>query len=306
MYNPVQVRGQNGDFGTLLRSFGNNLREAINMNRFWFSLLLVSSCSLYSTALYAQQIDFEKREFKLHKVKRVTNVTYTYDSEGHESPITKKMISDYDKNGNLIKRTGSDSRTGQPLSEWSYKYDENNSIIESAVDGRTQGTASYKYDIGGHWVEGTSFEADGRVKEKTKYKYDQSGNRIESVTYGAAGEINSTYKFKYDSKGNMIENTHLSTAGSLVEKKVFVCNERGFPIQTLKYDSTDHVSGKTINTFTGDGQYLVEEVHYDAGGTLQTRTVYKLDAQGFTIEQIKNGADDKLVERTKSEYEFYQ
>jgi hypothetical protein len=278
------------------------------MSRIWFGLLLSLTWSLFSTALYCQQTDFERNQFKLHKIKRVKTLIYdySYDSNGQQSSISEKFSSDFDKNGNLVRRVGYSDTTGQPLLGWSYKYDDHNSMIESSADGQRPQRASYKYDGAHHLVEATAFDEDSHVKESAKYKYDVSGHRVESATYNSAGQIKTTNKFQYDPKGNMSENDEFSESGSLIGKKVFACNDKGYATQTLIYDSTDHISAKVVYKHAADGEHLTEEMHYDASGNLQTRTAYELDGKGFTVEELEYDSRNKLVKRTKSEYELYQ
>jgi hypothetical protein len=280
------------------------------MKRYLVGVLLLVSLSTCSPTVYSQQSDSEKRDLKLHKVKRVTSVVYFYDSEGHQSSITNTFTDDYDKNGNLAKRIGYDFEGKKPTLEWTYEYDDRNNMINSIFDnrllGRSEQKSSYQYDKGGHIVEAIAFEVDGRVKEKGKYKYDQSGHQIQTVTYDPADNVTATYKQKYDSKGTLIETDHFSSGGDLIEKTVLESNDKGNLTQTVVYDSKDRVSEKTVEKYSEDGDYLVEEIQYDGGGHVKDRTVTKRDANGFAIEKSKYDANDKLVQLTKLTWEFYQ
>jgi hypothetical protein len=279
------------------------------MTRFLVGVLLLVGLGTCSPALYSQQTDFEKRDYKLHKVKRVTIVIYSYEN-GHQNSIAPKFTNDYDKNGNLTKRIGYDFEGKKPTLEWSYEYDNRNNVINSTDDsrmlGRTERKSSYLYDKAGQILETTTFEADGRVKEKGKYVYDQSGHQIQTVVYDAADNVTATYKLKHDSKGTLTETDHFSSAGDLVEKTVFESNGRGNLTRTVVHDSNDRISEQVVYKYAEDGEHLIEEIHSDADGRIQSRTATKRDAKGFGIEESKYDGSNKLVQLTKFEWEFYQ
>ena len=138
------------------------------------SLLLFTS-TFCSTALYSQQADSEKRDLKVYKVKRATSLKYSYDSDDHENVPTKSS-SEYDTNGNLAKRIEySRDGTGKPPVEWTDKYDPNNSVIESALDGHAQEAAMYKYGPASRVIAATRLDPGHHVKDRTTYTYDGSG-----------------------------------------------------------------------------------------------------------------------------------
>lgn len=276
------------------------------MNKLSVILFLLFASTFGPNAVYSQQIDSEKRDLKLYKVKRVTGLKYSYDSKGHESSVPTKSSSEYDTNGNLTRRIAySSDGTGKPPVQWTYRYDDNNSVIESALDGRPQETASYNYGPANRVIGATRLDPGHHIKERTTYTYDGSGKLIEKTLYDGRGQINSIYRVEYDSDGNQRENDHFSIDGSLIEKQTFVCNTKGHPIQTTLYDSDNHVSGKILYKHAKDGEHVIEETHLDSRGNLQTRNIYNRDSKGFVVEDMKYDKTGKLVEHTESEYESY-
>lgn len=100
----------------------------------------------------------------------------------------------YDKNGNLIARTGKDDddEDDAPAS-WRYRYDYENRLIEAIKTDRDDPvTVAYAYDPLGRRVEKRVTEKDeGRLKTKiTRYLYDNEDILIE---YDEKGKIGNRY-----------------------------------------------------------------------------------------------------------------
>lgn len=146
-----------------------------------------------------------------------------------------KIITKYDKNGNIIemKNIGFVGLNPLPCNTTNsknaylddtkyklidsnteitnYKYDKNNNIKEEIRLNALKMIRSKKineYNSKGQLTVNTEFDSIGKVKYKSVYKYDKIGNIIEEAQYNSDGKVLCVDTFAYDEFCNKLEEIH--------------------------------------------------------------------------------------------------
>ena len=141
-----------------------------------------------------------------------------FEDEVYENYTTdvKTVIYEYDSNGNLIKETKA-YREYITDSEWNikketfasddlstYKYDENNNLIEKYVSAFDT-TYSYEYDSAGRMIYSKSVNAGGTYE--TKYSYNDAGLLLTDHHIRDGKDVQ-TLEYFYDCYGNLLKATN--------------------------------------------------------------------------------------------------
>lgn len=138
-----------------------------------------------------------------------------YNSKGK---LKSKTINRYDKNRNKIEMILSKENDEDYGFKSSYKFDENNYMIEEAtysLKDKLKYKFTYKLDKSGNVIEENSYDSNNELQGTSISKYDKYGNE-EERQYKAIKEVdnykgepngttNRKYKYKYDENGNWIE-----------------------------------------------------------------------------------------------------
>ena len=156
--------------------------------------------------------DYEEMKLVNGKIKMV----YDYNKP---KDITKYLYR-YDKNRNMKEMILSKENDEDYGFKSSYKFDENNYMIEEAtysLKDKLKYKFTYKRDKRGNVIEENSYDSNNELQWTSISKYDKYGN--EEVRQHKAikevdnykgepepvGTTNTKYKYKYDEKGNWIE-----------------------------------------------------------------------------------------------------
>ena len=112
----------------------------------------------------------------------------------------------YDKNGNIIKKTGFDSKNPQGELEINYTYTDNK-LTKEVTTGKESAMAIYEYDAKGRMIRrtysGTLIGENGEYNAKwtDEYEYDKKGRTtLEKYTDSTNGN-EFVYKYTYNKKG---------------------------------------------------------------------------------------------------------
>ena len=221
---------------------------------------------------------------------------------------------EYNKNGNLIKRTADDN------SFIEYEYDEKGNLINWTTDDNS--CMQYKYDEKGNLIK-TIYNAEDTI---SIIEYDLHGNEVFSECSIALSNSFSTdydeYKYEYNENGNIIE------AKSNYKDKGINSQELDNRTQIRKYDSNNNVvyvktniyGTREINSETIISDYTIEYINeYDSNNNLIKcttstvyndgkydnsiyTTVYTYDSHGNVEMSETYDADNKLIYSNEYEY----
>ena len=177
-------------------------------------VMLKSYDDLFASSKY----DKENRQLKIQNknsdgVKEIH--TIVLDKNGRirkvalESEVEEECFEyeyEYDKNGNIVRKTGSDSKNPLGELETIYTYTGNN-ITKEVTTGKESAEAVYKYDKKGRLIRrtytGTLIGETGEYKVNgiEEYEYDKKGRMtLEKYTDTTNGD-EFVYKYTYDKKG---------------------------------------------------------------------------------------------------------
>ena len=149
---------------------------------------------------------------------------YDEEYENYTKDV-RTVIYEYDPNGNLIKETKA-YREYITDSEWSvkketfssddlstYKYDENNNLIEKYVS-TIDTTYSYEYDSKGRMVYSKEVNTNGTYE--TKYSYNDDGLLLTDHRMRDGKDV-STNEYFYDCYGNLLKITDTAFSNNTTE-----------------------------------------------------------------------------------------
>jgi len=257
----------------------------------------------YSSAPYSQQSDWEKEQMRINKVKKVTTLIFFHPAGGSSNPTPSKFTSEFDRQGNLLKRIGYDSQSGAPLLQFNYKYNDKNHMTEYASDNEKL-TISYKY-VDGRMLEATIFNTNGTVKERHNYTLNSTGKVTEDAFYDGDGRFKGKREQRYDGRGNTVEYAEYDAGRKLSSRQTHTFNSKGNATETSSYGSDGRISSRITYRYDSTDR-LMEKITYNGDGSIETRSSYKRDANGFVVEDSEVNAKSGAVTRTTSSYEFYQ
>ena len=184
-------------------------------------------------------------KYKYNDQNNVVEKKYMEEGTQYESITTYTYT--YDNYGRCIKSEEKDAY--DRLFIKSYKYDENNNIIEYSWDygdGEDAGTYFCQYDINNNCLSRTQhFET---VDDVVTYVYDENNDLIKK---SRNGELLYSYKYTYDKNNNLIEKI---TYDSIVDP----CE---ITTENYKYDKNNNLIWyKTSDGYTVEFEYISMKV----------------------------------------------
>jgi len=262
------------------------------------------------------------------------NIDYEYNLLDQNTKVTdhngKKYYFDYDEKGNIRNYTAGNNSgssytydvlgnlltieagtaNNESILSDSYKYDENNNIIESNSynnDGSVNKNVTYQYDTLNQLLK--EAVSSGTVKE---YKYDGFGNRT-SIKVTEPGktpietiqeynEGNQLIKFgseaiSYDKNGNRIADGKFTYKWNSVNQLISVTKKgETTPFATYKYDDSGRRIEKNVNN-------TITKIYYD-GDTINP--LYETDNNGSLLRSyVYSSIGERLAIITNGKTYYY-
>jgi len=224
-------------------------------------ITLILLLLFYIPAFSKNQVsEREKARIKNNKISVITEYLFKAPN-----PKKKKMVQNFDVNGNKISTIEFDNNERQ-VRKIEYSYDLKGNL-ESFVEYDSKGNIRLKcrnkydkndvlndelfYDRNNVFVYRRISKADsaGNISEqilwdknnkrlgKSIYKYDSQGNKIDSIFYDSRGAVNSRTICKYDNKSNLIEALSYDKNNKFVEKKAYFYNESDIIKEIKNYNN---------------------------------------------------------------------
>ena len=156
----------------------------------------------------------------------------------------------------------------------SYKYDDKDNVIEAVIGGKKR-TYSYRYNSNGQVVEARLFDSEGRLKERTEYVVDAAGRVVQALSYRGA---------------------------DVFEKQLHTYQSDAV-IQSMIYGSNGNLTSRI--TYEYEGDRLRRKSIYGPNGNVLRQSIYKRDPKGLVVEELEIDEKGQPLDRTMSEYEFY-
>jgi antitoxin component YwqK of YwqJK toxin-antitoxin module len=220
-----------------------------------------------------------------------------------------KIINKYDKNGNLTEEATyntddsldeivthqfinkdttiewADYKNGNLFNHGIYKFDENDSLIESIVynsDNLVLYKTTYNYLTKENIIEQREYKFNGVFQSLSISRFDKTGYKIEFKRINSDSTFNKKLTYKYNKKGKLLEEASFYPDGSLESKTKY--NDRGSIIELLGYKTDGTVNYKQSNKFDKRGN-LIKDL-YNSNGIDERSKVLKYDKYGNKIEII--------------------
>ena len=238
-------------------------------------IVLILLLGLFTTNNYSQKTGWEDYGLK-GKVKSMRKIPFEFVSKFGKME-KKRKNGEYHvffaQNGNILKRQDYFPFDGKIFSNYTYKYDDKNFLIE---ENEFQIAQNYK----------------------TIYKYNDKGLCIEGNVYRSNGSLEKSYKYEYDNKGYLIEKSYNFT------KYYYTNNDKGNPISI---EIEEPLSLKEIFYEYNDKGDVIKIIKPDAFNSYDKEYTieYKYDNQGHWVEKIVYNNDKVKDEEIDRIIEYY-
>lgn len=244
----------------------------------------------------------------------------------HDRTLQTKIISTYDKFGNMLEQLTSDE-PGRRSATWKRTPDSNGYVIEYTDNYRKEFTA---FDKNARIVEKFKRNSDYSEYLKWTYSYNDSGRIKNGEFYRDRFAKPETWIIKYDGEGNIIETVHKKPDGSLHSRRAYSYGRTNKLIKqkTTLYEEDGSVGSTWTYIYDHSGN-IIEEVYYNPGKSFESRWTYVyddwdhravenyfntfgfrvwsagriFDPEGNLIEESYFGKDDALKSKTVYTYD---
>jgi hypothetical protein len=166
-------------------------------------------------------------------------------------------------------------------------------------------------------TETTVLYKDGKESSsyKSQYKtFDKEGNTLTDTEYNPDGSVRRKETSKYKGKDKIEEIVENGTKqGSSdddndgpkkYKKTTWKYNEKGDKIEEVEYDAAGTVTKKTTITYNSKGDRLIE-TEFDGASRIAKKTVYGYDSKGLRTEKkIFGSGGETLVKHVKYTYSY--
>lgn len=205
------------------------------------------------------------------------------------------------------------------FSHYSYVYDENGYVIESATHISSkyyisEHSETYSYDEFGNVTEEIYYDSSGKILDIYQYLYNESGQMTKTVCYNDDGSVSRTCDYVYDESGNQTSLVWVSYYGDnntfrYEYKYDNTYNENGYITERILYvsDGTDGtICGRESYGYDADGNLIAYCcLEYDESGAVGSNESYTYDGDGNLLEEYhcQDGGDSKY--RASYTYDTY-
>jgi hypothetical protein len=230
--------------------------------------------------------------------------------EIQKDSLQYRLISDFDKNGNLVSENWLDIGIRNI-----YIYDSIGNLIEDNLYDEKKSISGFTskkkliYDEKSNLIEKNTYLPSGFLIEKIVYDYDVNKNNIESKCYKYDFEgkelLQFTDKYKYDKKGNQIERIHYDKFGDNYYTEKYEYDENRLMIEEFSDFLKEFQPPKKTYIYD-ENKNILKIKHYSSKNVFVKEETYKykLDSYGNWILKTHyiNGKPD-LIEERKITYE---
>lgn len=242
-------------------------------------------------------------------------VEFTEDNE-----VEYEHILECDSNFNPIKEeiiSNSDEYSEQKT----YKYDENNKLIEEKIQYQNawESIKKYERDAEKRCVKVTTFDEEDEIEESSEIYYNETGEILKRIEFDEYGKQKSKVEHSFDDKGLLILKEEYSNTKKPDKIFHYHYNENGVLYAVETKNSRNHLVDWTKITFDeknrpieqanmagtrlvieyNDNESEITETYYLANGAIYNRTKYKKNAEGLTEYEETS---DKI---TRYVYEYF-
>lgn len=264
-----------------------------------FFILLLTSCRTPKTSFHWYDVsehDLEQMQLK-GPVKSIEKLEYIVSHRNGKKQKKRsgiyatssgvgKIYTEFNRNGDIIKRIAYSLLDGNVYrkSTYKYAYNEVGKRIQKMEFDPLSITMSNEY------VSKITYQYDntGKLVKKSKYQYDTQTNWI--YTYNAKGKLtqkrseNFKTTYTYNDKGNLIKEKWYKK-GKLALKTTYTYRDDHI---TLKYYENGRLSAETV--YDANGENITTNKRYRSTGEIKYRWTYKYNSQQDVIEKKMYGA----------------
>jgi hypothetical protein len=160
-------------------------------------------------------------------------------------------------------------------------------------------SAVQEFDMEGHMLKESTFNADGEPEELNEYKYDEQGRLAEELIYFEAKEVAETHRFEYD--GEQLLKEFVFYQDGSEDTISFTYNSEGKLIEKVLIDSDGEMESR--EKFEYSGELLLHEEVLGPDEQPISDSRYSYDEKGNLIETILWTQEDGELGRIVHEYD---
>ncbi|HNY44980.1 MAG TPA: hypothetical protein PKH15_09860 [Bacteroidales bacterium] len=213
------------------------------------------------------------------------------------------------------------SKSDEYSEQKTFKYDENNKLIEEKIQYQNawESIKKYERDQEKRCVIITTFDEEGEVEESSEIYYNEKGEIITRIENDEYGKQKNKVKNSFDEKGILISKEEYSNTKKPDKIYHYHYNENGdlYAVETqnsrnrlidwtkIVFDDKNrpieqvNMAGTKLVIEYNDEESEITETYYLANGTIYNKTKYKKNSEGLTEYEETS---DKI---TRYVYEYF-
>lgn len=263
------------------------------------SLAMLAGCSKESEEVTAsKEVVLTEDDSKATGSKYVIVNRFDYFEDGS---VRIKTEYEYDKHGNLVKRTEAFSAYGESpasteITEWEYDKNGNKIKMIQYEEGKEKDMeVLYEYDENNRCIKETCIGSDGVSRYVNDYSYDENGKLINKDTNGeeANGTVHKDgHDFVYEN-GLLMKEVYMANEATVIAERVYTydANSNLLTVELVSYDSSTPSAVEKEYTYDEAGRMLsATECEYNI------TTIYEYNEKGLLVKEQKADYEPTLYE----------
>ena len=160
--------------------------------------------------------------------------------------------------------------------------------------------SSYEYDTNGKLTTHTLLYAIDNFTEKRVLTRNEKGLLISEVKY-YSGDSGEKTEYEYNEKDNVTAIIHYDEEGEFVSREEIKYDDKGGLTERCTYDINKKIVSRI--TFTSPADNQIEEMDYDAGGAIVSKTIIVFNDKGKELSSVQTNPQGKLITSVKNTYD---
>ena len=160
--------------------------------------------------------------------------------------------------------------------------------------------STYEYDTNGKLATHTLLYAIDNFTEKRVLTRNEKGLLISEIKY-YSGDSGEKTNYEYNDKDNVTAIIHYDEEGEFVSREEIKYDDKGGLTERCTYDINKKIESRITLTNPADNQ--IEEIDYDAGGAIASKTIIILNDKGKELSSVQTNPQGKLITSVKNTYD---
>ena len=159
---------------------------------------------------------------------------------------------------------------------------------------------TYEYDTNGKLATHTLLYAIDNFTEKRVLTRNEKGLLISEVKY-YSGDSGEKTEYEYNEKDNVTAIIHYDEEGEFISREEIKYDDKGSLTERCTYDINKKIVSRI--TFTSPADNQIEEMDYDAGGAIVSKTIIVFNDKGKELSSVQTNPQGKLITSVKNTYD---